>query len=240
MAHITTPHLKVLQVACTNITAQSAPAIAKFVSSPRCRLHSLSMSDNSLQEEGLDAIVSAMQCNFSLISVGIFANVDGDYDYQKKRRIEARNRALQQDVTREALILLRMARILLLGSRASGDTDVHNHSASLSFTTLPLELKQYILTFFAPHLSTAQSLRIIKFASTPSTLPSYNTDTTISCLPDPSAMPSGSTDGYRRSCEGGACMGSSNSVLCQREDVRKDWLLKVGCDAPESTGALTN
>lgn len=235
--HITTPYLKVLRVSAVGMTIKSVPAIVDFLSSHRCRLYELSMHSNSLGNEGLNAVVAAMQKNFSIKMIGLTANVSWDYDYEKRRQVEARNRKIHKTVTREALALLRVSRVLLLPGKEVGDiNEVARPLKSSPFLTLPLELKQHALTFFVPHLSNAQCLRIFRFSASPSTLPPLCTatsDTSARCVPDPSAMPLSHSDGHVPSCENGSCMGAANSISCQRESIREDWLVNVGCDIPD-------
>lgn len=226
------PYLKTFKASMTTITSDAAPAIASFISSPRCRLRHLALSANSLGTEGIDIIVNAMERNFSLRVVELFG--DGDLSYSKRKgNFERRNERLQDCVAREAIQLLRYARLLLMpgGNRA----DTPSSAATLArptFDGLPLELKQHILTFIAPHLSTSQCLQVFNFASSPSTLPLLNLNSPMSCLPDPSAMLFGLTGSMRSPCENG-CIGLTNSLLCRNEAVRSNWLLKVRCDLPD-------
>ena len=233
LSHLDTNYLKSFKASMTAVTSDAAPVIANFIASPRCRLRSLGLSANNLGADGISMIVDAMQRNFSLRNVELFGN--GNYSRYSKRKIEyeRRNARLQHHVSREAVQLLRYSRLFLLPRTNSSSTA--NDSpilAAPSFAGLPLELKQYILTFLAPHLSSSQCLRIFNFASSPSTLPLLNLNTSASCLPDPSAMPFGLSVSTRSPCENG-CIGLANSLRCRNDTIRADWLLKVQCDAPD-------
>lgn len=221
----------------SGLTVDSAQAIADFIPSPRCRLNTLALNGNSLGYDGVVVIINAMRRNYTLHKLDIFANIDGDHDEQalhaEKKSLEARNARLQHTVANEALILLRCSRVLLLhGSRLDADASTSLPVAP-TFIGLPTELKQHILTFIAPHLSTPQCLRVLNFASSTSTLPQLAVMPGVGCLPDPSAFPFGLSNGPRSPCENGACMGAANSLLCKRENRRADWLTTVGCEVPD-------
>lgn len=240
LSHLTTPYLKTLRVSMTNLCSESAPAIVDFLTSARCRLYALTLNGNSLAQDGVDAIISALPRNFSLKTLDIFANVEGDYDYSVKKPHLVRNAHLQEIVAREALDLLRTSRALLLpGTRSTTHTAdaTTTPSPSSPFAALPLELKQHILSFTAPHLSTPQRLHIYAYAASPFTLPLPSTAMPKTCLPDPSAIPLGLGGGPASACANGTCMGAGNSILCDRENRREDWLLSVGCDVPDAIAA---
>ncbi|KIP06486.1 hypothetical protein PHLGIDRAFT_459944 [Phlebiopsis gigantea 11061_1 CR5-6] len=247
LAHLTTPYLKTLRLAITQLTASSVPHIVDFISSSRCRLRTLVLSGNLLQLHGLNTLIAAMSDNFTLCTVDIYGNseISGDttHIYALKKAVEDRNRVLQECVARQALVLLRTSRVLLLQARAprpeSACSSSSSTSSSSSSSVLPMELQQHILSFNAPHLSTTQHLCIFNFASDPSTLPPLDTERHAPCLADPSAMPSDPLSGPPRLCENGTCMGAMDSISCKRENIKDDWLISVGCDVPDPT-AMTD
>ncbi|KAG6830245.1 hypothetical protein H0H87_008772 [Tephrocybe sp. NHM501043] len=121
------------------------------------------------------------------------------------------------------------------------------------FNKLPTEMKHYILSFLAPKLSPAQRIRIFRFASSASTLPqllpclpSRGAGHSI-CVPDPSSIDFGDTNkiwkiggggiGSGGGCAAGKCLGSSNSVVCHREQDSKAWLASIRCDVYEREGS---
>ncbi|EKM57665.1 uncharacterized protein PHACADRAFT_26281 [Phanerochaete carnosa HHB-10118-sp] len=233
LSHLTTPYLKSLRISMTGLTERSASAIATFIVSPRCRLYKLSLSGNSLGQYGVSDFLKAMQHSYSLRIVDLFANAD-NIDYTPKQTVEKRNSVLSTTIAKEARTLLRASRIVLLpgdGCRAQADADLQ--SPTTETVELPLELRQHILTFLAPHLSIGQCLHIFDYASSHATLPMLAMHSSHSCLPDPSAGPCGRSATLRSPCEEGMCMGASNSLSCRREILRADWLLKVECDVPD-------
>ncbi|GJE85313.1 RNI-like protein [Phanerochaete sordida] len=234
LSRLNNPHLKALRVSMTGLTEQSTSAICDFIVSPHCRLYRLSLSGNFLGQSGVKAILKAMEDNYSLRTVELFANTE-EVDYVTKRLIETRNNILINTVSKEARTLLRASRILLLrGSRPRENIQASTNASARGYPELPLELKQDILAFLAPHLSTPQCLRIFDFASSPTTLPFLSVSSAHGCLPDPSAVPFGLSVAPQTPCAGGVCMGAGNSLSCRRETLRADWLLKVGCDVPDS------
>ncbi|KAG6835696.1 hypothetical protein H0H93_015590 [Arthromyces matolae] len=117
---------------------------------------------------------------------------------------------------------------------------------------LPVELKEYILSFLSPHLSAAQRIRIFQYAASASTLPqllpclpSLTSNHSV-CIPDPSNLEIGDQNkiwkigggglGSGGGCAGGKCLGSSNALLCHKERDREEWLFQIGCDAYEPDG----
>ncbi|KAF8069085.1 RNI-like protein [Lyophyllum atratum] len=203
------------------------------------------------------------------------AGVDLKETQSLLRQTLNRNTFLTRETAVEALRLLRYSRPLLLNS---GSDDVHKTTQNLPpcdpccscvptsdkfrvppatqsqagspFVDLPTEIKQHILSFFAPTaLSAAQRIRIYRWASLASTLPrllpclpnsSSSSPGSTLCIPDPSSLGVGYGqlgnfrdvgNGAGGPCAGGKCIGSPNSVVCQRETDRSVWLAAVGCDA---------
>lgn len=219
----------------TDLTERSASEIAGFITSPRCHLYRLRLSGNSLGQAGVDDVLHAMQHNYSLRMMDLFANAD-DIDYAMKKVTETRNTVLLNNVSREARALLRASRIVLLrGSRRDGARSDFQ-SVPPALPELPLELKQHILICLAPHLSTEQCLHIFDYALLLATLPLLATPTSHSCLPDPSAVPFGLSATPQSPCEGDVCIGAEDSLSCRHKTLRADWLLRVGCDVPDPRG----
>ncbi|EIW78417.1 RNI-like protein [Coniophora puteana RWD-64-598 SS2] len=161
-----------------------------------------------------------------------------------------RNEYWKKQIEEQALVLLRYSRLLLLQSaksikaRSGEVSQVQSRSQPIrnnfAFFALPLELQQYILSFFAPMLSSAQCARIYNYAAKPSTLPpllvSPKKAASRGCLLDPSSF-YGSTIGFEvvsaatgaTRCAEGQCMGAAHSLSCRREEDRGRYLEAVDC-----------
>lgn len=112
------------------------------------------------------------------------------------KRVLERNKYLKRETEEGALRLLRYARPVLLhyspeaGSISTSDIPPCSSSPSEAprpssktptpskSTALPTEIQHHILSFFAPSLSSAQRIRIYRYASDPTTLPQL-----LPCLP---------------------------------------------------------
>ncbi|KAF9225842.1 hypothetical protein BS17DRAFT_699426 [Gyrodon lividus] len=173
-------------------------------------------------------------------------------------RVLMRNGYWKRQTEKEALILLKYSRPLLLRPKSSPVTSSPSQPPSpplpsaitlFPFYALPNELKLYILALLAPSLSSAQRMRIYNYASDPSTLPpllpTLRRDLGKGCLVDPSSLlgttigfPVASPGGSGQRCADGKCMGVGNSLLCRREEERNKFIGAVGCCAyePESAG----
>jgi hypothetical protein len=168
-------------------------------------------------------------------------------------RVLMRNGYWKRQTEKEALILLRYSRPLLMRPKSSPITASPSRPTSpplrtvtslFPFYALPNELKLYILGLLAPSLSSAQRMRIYNYASYPSTLPcllpSLRRDPGKECLEDPSSL-LGSSVGFQvtgpngggQRCADGKCMGTGNSLLCRREEERNKFLEAMGCAAYE-------
>lgn len=149
-----------------------------------------------------------------------------------------RNSYWKRQTEREALILLRYSRPLLMRLK-SLPTSVSPRSISpplrtatslFPFYALPNELKLYILGLLAPSLSPAQRMRVCIYASEPSTLPCLlpplRRDPGKGCVAGPSG-PSGSSAGSQAS-----------SPVSRRDEERNKFLETTGCCAyePERKG----
>lgn len=129
-----------------DLTHQSTPYIIAYISSPRCRLHTLKCNGNSLGLRSVSTIIRAIERdNFGLLKVEMYANhlVDGQHagDFSSNattgeddeeesvspgtwkecenllKRLLLRNEHLNRVTEKEALRLLRYARVLLIQSK---------------------------------------------------------------------------------------------------------------------------
>lgn len=168
-------------------------------------------------------------------------------------RVLMRNSYWKRQTEREALILFRYSRPLLMHRNSSPTRPItpplRTATSLFPFYALPNELKLYILGLLAPSLSSAQRMRIYHYASDPSTLPSLlpplRRDPGKGCLADPSSL-MGSSVGFQvmsqissgQRCADGKCMGAGNSLLCRREEERNRFFEAMGCCAyePEREG----
>ncbi|CCM04772.1 uncharacterized protein FIBRA_06963 [Fibroporia radiculosa] len=219
------PYLRELQLSVLGLTHTSSPYIIEYISSPRCQLTTLKLNGNRIGLRGARGIVRAVhRHNFTLSTLELFANglVDAEVDTSSETaassedddairtgarsvlwrdgqkelaRILLRNKYLGTVTQREAFVLLRYARALLLRSGTQGSIvevpsteallqtigsvfDLVPSSALLAparafpFSRLPMELQLYILSFLAPTLSSAQRIRVCTYAASLSTLPS--------------------------------------------------------------------
>ncbi|KAF5368929.1 hypothetical protein D9758_002916 [Tetrapyrgos nigripes] len=258
-SELDSPYLGELHLSAVGITRRSAPCIAKFVSSPRCRLHTFKCNGNALGFRGVRNIIRAVEIsNFTLLRVELHSNElavdpngagsDNTEDEESEddersigpeawkscevliKGILARNAHLKKEVEKEALEVLVYSRVILL--RGSNEDVNDSVSAGSHFTALPTELRLQILSFLAPTLSAAQRLRIFIYGSSSSTLPSLLPSLRSTCTPDPSVVDVGPANVWsiNNGCSSGQCMGAS-SFFCQREQARVQWLETVACTA---------
>ncbi|KAK7052311.1 RNI-like protein [Favolaschia claudopus] len=137
------PHLRELHLSAIDLTPQSGSPLVAYISSPRCRLHTLKCNGNSLGFRAVKSIIRAIERhNFSLLTVELHANhlvgpvssdntseEDGDEDMSgpaspdawkasetQIRRVLFRNSHLKRETEKEAIRLFRYARPLLLCS----------------------------------------------------------------------------------------------------------------------------
>ncbi|KAJ7729227.1 hypothetical protein DFH07DRAFT_1066225 [Mycena maculata] len=137
------PHLREVHLSAIGLTSRAAPHLIAYLSSPRCRLHTLKCNGNTLGFRAVKSIVRAIERhNFSLLTVELYSNhlagpvssdntsEDDDDDEAggpasidawkasdtQIRRVLLRNAHLKRETEREALQLLRYARPLLLSS----------------------------------------------------------------------------------------------------------------------------
>ncbi|KAJ6573823.1 RNI-like protein [Mycena vulgaris] len=135
------PHLREVHISAIGLTPQGAPHLIAYISSPRCQLHTLKCSGNTLGFRAVKSIIRAIERhNFSLLTVELYANHlvgpvssdntsedDDDDDVggpasldawkaseAQIRRVLLRNAHLKRETEKEALQLLRYARPLLL------------------------------------------------------------------------------------------------------------------------------
>ncbi|THV04704.1 hypothetical protein K435DRAFT_746465 [Dendrothele bispora CBS 962.96] len=75
LAELDSPTLGELHLSALGITRCSAPRIAAFISSPRCRLHTFKCNGNSLGFRGVRSIIRAIKKrNFTLLRVELLSN----------------------------------------------------------------------------------------------------------------------------------------------------------------------
>ena len=173
-------------------------------------------------------------------------------------RVLMRNGYWKRQTEKEALILLRYSRPLLMRPKSSSPAATPSRPTSpplrtatslFPFYALPNELKLYILGLLAPSLSSVQRTRIYQYASDPTTLPCLlpplRRDPGKGCLADPSSLLGSSVgfhiigpNGGQPRCADGKCMGAGNSVRCRREEERNRFLEAMSCCAyePEREG----
>lgn len=173
------------------------------------------------------------------------------------QRVLMRNGFWKRQTEKEALILLRYSRPLLMRSKPSSMTASPSRPTSpplrtatslFPFYALPNELKLYILGLMAPSLSSSQRTLIYHYASDPSTLPCLlpplRRDPGREYLADPSNLLASvvgfhiiNNSGGQR-CVDGKYMGAGNNVHCRREEERSRFFEAVGCCAyePERDG----
>ncbi|KAF8549039.1 hypothetical protein OG21DRAFT_1515618 [Imleria badia] len=268
-------YLHELHINGVGLTAQSAPVIGAWISryphrnsDGACHLQVFKSSGNSLGANGVWEIVRAIERgNWSITKVEMYANQLGgllgatqteDADAMRDaeralHRVLMRNSYWKRQTEREALLLLRYSRPLLMRLKSlpasvspSGSTSPPLRTATslFPFYALPNELKLYILGLLAPSLSPAQRMRIYNYASDPSTLP---------CLlpplrrdPGKGGVAEGSSAGLQVSspsgsgepCADGKCMSAGNTPLSRRDEERNKFLEVTGCCAyePERQG----
>ncbi|KIL00308.1 hypothetical protein PAXRUDRAFT_821769 [Paxillus rubicundulus Ve08.2h10] len=248
-----------------------------------CCLETLKCSGNSLGVRGVWEIIQAVEKgNWGLVKVEMYANQLAEspdtgaisFAHQASEtessrvpeteeawkdseralhRVLMRNGYWKRQTEKEALILLRYSRPLLLRPKSSLITSspsqppsppLPSATTSFPFYALPNELKLYILALLAPSLSSPQRMRLCNYASDPSTLPPLlpplRRDLGKGCLADPSSV-LGATIGFPvitpgvsgQRCAEGKCMGAGNSLHCRREEERNRFLEAVGCCAYE-------
>jgi len=228
LSHLDSPHLRDLCLSIVNLTPLAVPDIVSYISSPRCRLHSLSLNGNALGLQGVTDIIKAVEKNnFGLGKVQLYSNrpdeLESDQTEATKeneqilKRALLRNQFLKMQTESEALGLLLSARASLLQPKSQ--QEIHNTSSPScpsSHTPLPFlptELRLHVLSFLAPTLSSAQRIRIYTYASTFDTLPALL----------PRLASNGSSNFKKTGCLDG-------SIREQREVGRGRWLKAVGCD----------
>jgi len=245
LPHLDTPHLRDLCLSITGLTPLSIPYIVSYISSPRCRLHNLSLNGNELGLQGVTDIIQAVEkSNFGLGKLELYSNQRSKHgveegekeNEQVLKRALIRNQYLKRQVEREALGLLISARPSLLRPKSIQEVPSTSCPASSPSQppSLPTEVQLLILSFLAPTLSNAQRIRIYTYASTFSTLPDL--------LPRLGSGGSRGGVGLSNPKHFGPLTGLSNfkstgclegcirGILCQREEERGRWLKLVGCD----------
>ncbi|KAJ7836368.1 hypothetical protein B0H14DRAFT_2794374 [Mycena olivaceomarginata] len=137
------PDLREVHLSAIGLTPHAAPHLIAYLSSPRCRLHTLKCNGNTLGFRAVKSIIRAIERhNFSLLTVEFHANhlvgpVSSDNTSEEDddeetggpasldawkateaqlRRVLLRNSHLKRETEKDALQLLRYARPLLLSS----------------------------------------------------------------------------------------------------------------------------
>ncbi|KAF8916475.1 hypothetical protein CPB85DRAFT_285899 [Mucidula mucida] len=219
--------LQELHISSTGITQLSLAPIIEYITSRRCRLHTLKCNGNNFGLRGVSSLVKAIDTgNYSLVNVELFSNHSATPDDADDEdipdwkttesllgRVLGRNIYLRQQTAREALELLRHSRAAIL------------HPSS----RFPTEIQLYILSFLAPSLSEAQRLNIYNYASTtktlPNLLPTLQSFEGPACIPDPVNMGLSVWEIHRT----GGCTSCSGSLVCYRDQERQKWLGIVQC-----------
>jgi hypothetical protein len=215
-----TPHLRELQLSDIGLTTRASRPLADFVRDRQRsgKLHVLKLNANSLGYRGVSRIVRAAQHNWALTRLELAANHLMDSDSEPElsgssaeaktgtktpptkgdwrtfeadlHRLVLRNTHAKRMVENDALRLLRYARPILLTP-----VDI----TSSLHARLPLELVMHVLSFLAPSLSTAQSLRVCIYAQDRRTLPLVGVSALRlpgaplprldnDCIPDPASL----------------------------------------------------
>ncbi|KAF7340240.1 RNI-like protein [Mycena venus] len=118
------PCLREVHLSAIALTPQAAPHLIAYLSSPRCRLHTLKCNGNTLGFRAVKSIIRAIERhNFTLLTRMTMRETGGpaSLDAWKAsdaqiRRVLLRNAHLKRETEKEALQLLRYARPLLLSS----------------------------------------------------------------------------------------------------------------------------
>lgn len=236
LGYLDSNYLDVLELSLTALQPESAPHIAAYIRSARCRLRSLSINGNMLGFEGTKEILDTLGNNYTLTSLEAHANYSyGDSASSDSEVIRtmglvkltwhARNQMLQRCVAQEALALLRHARPILLqpakGAASSSSASLPEHSATLAtHPDLPTEIILHILSFLAPTLSDVQRISIYGYASDSATLPPL----LPTLLPRTPHAPTPYFQVDHRT-------GLSHRFPMILEDERSDWLRMLGCNA---------
>ncbi|KAH0826608.1 hypothetical protein J3R83DRAFT_4972 [Lanmaoa asiatica] len=269
-------HLHELHINTIGLTARSAPVIGGWISgNPQrnsdgaCYLQTFKSSGNSLGVNGFWEIVKAIERgNWGITRVEMYANQlvpsptlpDTETEVAMKdaeralHRVLMRNSYWKRQTEKEALILLRYSRPLLMRRKSSPITvsltrpaspPVRTATSLFPFYALPNELKLCILGLLAPSLSSAQRMRICNYASDPSSLPCLlpplRRDPGKGCLADPSSL-LGSSVGFQAispNGSGAVAVGPSPSPTLGRVEFG-DIIAPPSADDPNRPGEPIN
>jgi hypothetical protein len=277
LSSLDAPHLHELHCSGISLTPMSGNTISAYISSPRCRLHVLKCNGNSLGLRAIRSIIRAVRDgNYSLRNIEFYANqletdvvgsTDGESEEGQEgmrdwvdcedllKRLLLRNIHLKREVNNQSLVLLRCARSLLLHSERNGTQvlleNIPTAKSFFSFTSLPLELQHYILSFLAPSLSSYQLVRIFRYASSIQTLPQLlpplstirrNAFLDTACIPAASSIEyalGGTVWALKANHRNNPfypkfavdrTMGSSSASLGRWDRERLQFFIHVGCD----------
>ena len=160
------PHLGEIHLSVVGLTRTCAPHIIEYITSPRCQLHTLKANGNNLHIRAIRSIVrAARRANYTLLRLEMHSNglteADGGSDVspsddedgekgtttswkdieRELKQILTRNTVLKHQVEKEALILLRHSRPILLRSRG------HNSRDAVPLTILGSDSRSPLDTF---------------------------------------------------------------------------------------------
>ncbi|KAF8591276.1 RNI-like protein [Ramaria rubella] len=251
LPNLSAPKLAELHLSVCSLGPAATPSLISYLASPRAwGMRTVKLNGNPLGLSSVSRIIRALErANWSIgwvemhaccLQDGILEGNDGWKKCEEQLRIKVleRNRYLGKKTAEDALILLPYARPTLLA---------YGRPCSGSRPRLPPELAIHILSFLAPSLSPAQHLRVCSYAASPDTLPVAGL-TFPSLQPSLLSIPSPWSTSWSRFAPRHTCMGdapgtaSPGAFLCPacarmrrimspvRDEERKAWLKKVGCD----------
>ncbi|KAL4079670.1 hypothetical protein J3A83DRAFT_4086327 [Scleroderma citrinum] len=233
-------YLHIFKCSGNNLGVRGVWEVIRAIEKGNWALSKVEMYANQLAEPQLQLLASGQ----SLMEPprdqpsGIPETEEGWKDCERGlHRVIMRNQYWRRRTEKEACNLLRYARPLLMYTKLPSTPSMSPHTSNPSMSTtlfpffaLPNELKLYILALFAPSLSSAQRVRIYKYASDPATLPSliptFRWGVGIEYLADPSNL---GVSSYGLGCPDGKYMGACNTIICRREAERAKFLEAVGC-----------
>ncbi|KAJ6569694.1 hypothetical protein B0H10DRAFT_1880203 [Mycena sp. CBHHK59/15] len=247
------PHLREVHLSAIGLTSRSAPHLVAYLSSPRCRLHTLKCDGNTLGFRTVKFIVRAIERhNFSLLTVELYSNhlvgsvssdntsEDDDEDGgpasldawkatdAQIRRVLLRNAHLKRETEREALQLLRYARPLLL-ARSAQPSSACADSCSCIESTGSTTPEHPHAVFAFRHLPTELQLYII--SSLAPTLSPAQRIRIYNYASSPTTLP-----------RVGLCLpGSSTRALCVLDPASMPFgKASVGCAEGKCAGSVNS
>lgn len=244
LPNLAAPRLSELHLSVCSIGPSATPALLSYLTSSRSAgLYTLKLNGNPLGLSSVTRVIHALErANWSVCWVEMHACClngvpEGDNGWRRceeqlRMNVLERNRFLGKKTAEDALLLLSHARPALLppGQQITG-----------ARSRLPTELIMHILSFLAPVLSASQHIRVCSYAATASSLPSLELSIPSSCH---SLFLSSSYPGSQSSTRHllmidasgkGTLSAASRPPSVQmtpltKNEERKTWLQKVGCD----------